>query len=119
MPKGLFGRVQDELEAREKTPGLSMADVLDLPDTLRQLVNWMMREDQVGLPQVMAHLGQDATAARATLATLVDKGFVREMQIHGETRYRVRIAPRRRRAVPLNIWQALDEKIEKEQGSQP
>ena len=48
MP-GLFDRLQGELEAQEKAAGLSIADVLELPDQLRQLVNWMMREGDVSL----------------------------------------------------------------------
>lgn len=45
MGEGLFGRLEQELEARDKAAGLSMADILSLPDTLRALVNWMLRKD--------------------------------------------------------------------------
>jgi hypothetical protein len=109
---GLFGRVQKELEAREQCPGLTMADVLSLPDDLRRLVNWIVREGDVGLAQVSAFLEQDEANARATLASLIEKGFALEFEIHGENRYRVRLAPRRKHEVPLDIWQALDEKCE-------
>ena len=47
MGSGLFGRLEQELDAREKTPGLSMGDIISLPDGLRRLVNWMIRERQV------------------------------------------------------------------------
>lgn len=112
MVKGLFGRVQQELEAREKCPGLSMADILLLPDPLRRLANWLVREREVGLSEVATFLEQDEAAARATLATLVEKGFVNELEIRGETRYRVRLAVKRGREVPLDIWQCLGEKVE-------
>ena len=42
----------------------------------------------------------------------MEKGFVREVQVSGGTRYRVRLAPKRGREVPLNIWQALGNKVE-------
>ncbi len=113
MGKGLFGRVQSELDAREKTPGLSMADILDLPESLRGLVNWMMRQDQVELSQVAQYLGQDAVGARGMLATLLEKGFVRELDIKGSVYYRIRLAPTRKRDLPPDVWQALDGKLDK------
>ena len=112
MSIGLFGRLQQEVEARAKTPGLSMADILALPDSLRRLINWMIREGEVGLTDVVAHIGQDETAARSLLADLTERGFVRETGRRGEARFRVRLAPRRRLEIPLNIWQALEEKTE-------
>jgi len=109
---GLFGRLQQELEDREKAAGLTMADVLTLPDQLRRLVNWMMRQGEVGLTDVAGFLGLNETDTRSTVATLLEKGFVRELQIRGETRYRIRLAPKRGREIPLNIWQALDKKTD-------
>ncbi len=113
---GLFERLDKELCAREKAAGLSMADVLDLPDDLRRLFNWMMRQEEVGLADVAAYLKKDEPSARKLLADLVERCFIREIHVGGELRYRVRLAPKRGREVPLNIWQALGEKTEKEEG---
>jgi hypothetical protein len=111
MTKGLFDRLQDELEAREKAAGLSLADVLMLPDPQRQLVNWMMDQEQMSLAAVMAHTGEPEEAVRRMLGTLVEKGFLREMEVAGESRYQIRFARKRGASLPLNIWQALDEKL--------
>lgn len=111
MGKGLFGRVQDEMEAREKTPGLTMADILALPEAQRDLLIWMTRAVEVTMPQVIAQMGNDEAGARAMLATLLAKGFVREIEIKGTLRYRVRLAPKRKGSMPSNLWKALDEKI--------
>ena len=110
--EGLFGRLQSELEGREKAAGLSMADVLALPDPLRRLVNWLIRVEEAGLPDVAARLGQPEETARATIADLVERGFLKETRVRGETRYRVRLSPTRPRQVPLDIWSALDERVE-------
>ena len=110
---GLFDRLNQEMEAREKTPGLTMSDVLVFPEAERKLFNWMMRQRQVALEEVAARLGQDEAAARAKMAELMDKGYVREIDIRGEVRYRVRLAPKRGRDIPLNVWAALDDKVEK------
>lgn len=49
MDKGLFNRLQGELEAREKSPGLNMSDLLALPEPQSGLLRWMVRKGQVGL----------------------------------------------------------------------
>jgi hypothetical protein len=112
MTKSLFDRLQGELEARDKAAGLSMADLLELPETLRLLVNWIMRQREVNLSQAAAFLGQDEAASQTLLATLVEKGFVRELQVRGELCYRVRLAPKRKREVSLDVWRALDDRLE-------
>ena len=115
MDEGLFNRLQGESEARERSEGLKMSDLLDLPEPLSRLLNWMMRQGHVTLADVTAFLGEDEAHTRAILTGLCDKGFVREVEIHGLTQYGVRLAPRRGRALPSNLWQGLAEKIENEE----
>ncbi len=115
MGKGLFGRVEQELEARQHSPGLTMSDVLTFPDDMRRLVTWMVRQGDVGMAQVMARTHQDESACRAILDGLIEKGYALQFELHGETRYRIRLAPRRQRDVPLDIWQCLDDKCEGEE----
>ena len=111
MGTGLFGRVEQELEAREKTPGLTMADILTFPTPMRKMANWLVREREVCLAEAVAFMEGDEVGARAVLAEMVDMGYVLELDIRGEVRYRVRLARRRRREVPLDIWQALGDKV--------
>ncbi|MFQ5794628.1 MAG: helix-turn-helix domain-containing protein [Candidatus Bipolaricaulia bacterium] len=94
--------------------GLNMADLLTLPDSLRRLVNWIMRQGDVNLAQVVAHTGGDEASTRTMLETLIEQGFVREVSVEGENevRYRARLAPKRRRQLSQEIWQALDETVE-------
>jgi amino acid permease len=84
--------------------GLRMVDALTLPDSLRQVVNWMVRRGEVGLAEVAAFTGQDEGAARAMLEVLAEQGFVRERG----GKYQVHFALRRGRQLPPDIWQALD-----------
>ena len=111
MGTGLFGRVEQELQAREKTPGLTMADILTFPPPMRRLANWLVREREVDLPAAVAFMDGDEATTRAVLSEMVGKGYVLALDIRGETRYRIRLARRRRREVPLDIWQSLDEKV--------
>jgi len=119
MSKGVFGRLEDELSARDKAAGLSAADLLKLPEAQRRLVQWLMREDEMGLSAVVAHVGQDEAAALAIIRALVDQGFVRETVVRGEGRYSVRLGSRRKRSVPLDIWTALTAKIMGAEEEQP
>jgi hypothetical protein len=111
MSKGLFGRLEDELAARDKAAGLTIADILSLPDAERRLVQWILREGEVGLTQAVVHGGQDEAATHGLLHSLAERGFVREIGAQGEPRYTLRVSLRRKRNVPLNLWSALQDKI--------
>lgn len=113
MTKGLFGRIQDEFRAREKTPGLDMTDILDLPDHFREVINWMLRETFVDVPQMAAHLANNEQNARTMISTLLDKGYIREIDINGRVQYRVRLKPKRKHNMPSNLWKALENKTGK------
>jgi hypothetical protein len=112
MAKGLFGRLQEEVTVREKNPGLDMGNILDLPDDLREIITWMLRESHVDLPQMTAHLGKDEAAARAMIDSLLEQGYVREIDIKGEVEYRVRLKPKRKVNMPSNLWKALEDRTE-------
>jgi predicted transcriptional regulator len=112
MGKGVFGWLQSELDAREKAAGLSMADILALPDTPRRLVSWMLRQEEVSLQQLAAYVGHDEATTHAMVAGLVENGLVRELHLKGKQRYRVRLAPRKQRDMPADLWRVLDQKLE-------
>ena len=112
MGSGLFGRLEQELEAREKTPGLSMGEIISLPDALRRLVNWMVRQRQVEAEAAAAFIGQDVDSVRCLLADMIAQGYITEFELRGQTYYRVRLAAKRGRDIPLDIWDCLDDKCE-------
>ena len=115
MEKGLFHRVEGELEAREKSPGLSMSELLTLPEPVSSLLGWMMRQGSTTFADVVTFLGGEEAQTRLVLADLLGKGYIREIEIRGVTQYRVRLAPKRGRALPSNLWQALSDKVEGEE----
>ena len=110
MAPGLFGRLEQELTARETVAGLTMADVLQLPSAERQLINWLLRTGDVSRTAVITQVG-DSTRAQGLLSTLLTKGFIREYERAHEIYYQVRLAPRRQRELPANIWQALTDRL--------
>jgi len=119
MGRGIFHNLEGELAAREKSPGLSMSDVLALPDPLDRLCKWMLRQRQVSLDEVAAFLEQDERLAQQSIETLLDRGFVREVAMGETIYYRLRLAPTRKRQIPLDLWQALSGKVEGEEEERP
>ncbi|MBD2742227.1 ArsR family transcriptional regulator [Coleofasciculus sp. FACHB-1120] len=88
--------------------GLNMLDVMNLPDDLRKLVNWIMRQKTVTLPEAAAHTGEDEEVVHTQLEALVAQGFVQELK-EGETLcYRTRLAPKQRSKLSTNIWENLE-----------
>ena len=98
--------------AQAHATGRTMADVLTLPDPLRRLATWMLRQKVVSLEEVVAHLGQETDQVRSLLETLVGQGFA---QVHNQDsvpRYRMRLLSRQRRQPTRDLWQTLSKKLE-------
>jgi len=91
-----------------ETAGLDTAEALALPDSLRQLVTWMMRRGDVSLADAMRHTAQDEGTTRTMLNTLVKQGFVHAVEADDGSSYRIRLAMKRGRKISEEIWQALD-----------
>jgi DNA-binding transcriptional ArsR family regulator len=89
--------------------GLRIAEMLMLPDAEQQLVNWLTRHGEADLAAVTAHSGQDQRSVRTQLASLVEHGYVAEVDVGGERRYRARLARRRASTLPDDIWRALQQ----------
>jgi hypothetical protein len=104
--------------------GLSTADILDLPDAHQQIITWMTREGITGrgvvsLTEVATHIGKSKAETRAMLKTLVEQGFVEQLEVEGEAFYRPRLVVRGGRSLPREIWQALSEEDEIRAGGGP
>ncbi len=87
--------------------GLSLADLLSLPDSHSALVGWIARRGEVSLAEIAACTGGDAEAARTLVASLVERGVVAETRRTGEPRYVARAATRRGGRLSAEIWEAL------------
>ena len=119
MARGIFHSLDGELAAREKSPGLSMSDVLVLPEPLDRLCKWMLRQQQVSMGDVVGFLEEDEPLAQRSIEDLLDRGFVREVAMGDTICYRVRLAPTRKRQIPLDLWQALSGKVAGEEEGRP
>ena len=121
MSGGLFDRLQNELNAREKARGLSMTDLLSLPDAERKLMNWLLDRQEASFSELVTQAGESKQRVRAMVDALVMQGFLRKIERGTEEEnvgYQVRFARKRGASLPLNIWSALDEKIGKSETGQ-
>ncbi len=113
MANGLFGRLQNELDARAGAQGITMTDILEMPEPLSTVMNWMVRVGDVSLPDITDRLGQDESRARELLVSMLNKGFVQELKTEGEARYRVRLITKPKRDVSIGLWKALEDQNDK------
>jgi len=109
---GLFDRLQSEIEARQRVEGITPADLLNISPELRRIINTIMRRREMSLAEIVFELDMRPSEARGLLDTLVEKGYLRTFEVEGEQHYKAFLARRRRRKVPLNIWEALGDKVE-------
>ncbi len=84
--------------------GVTMTDVLMLPDEPRQIMNWILRQGQVTREQVLSEFSHLDVANHLHL--LVTDGFLQTPT--DDSVKAVLAAPRRPRA-SSSLWQALDE----------
>jgi len=111
MPRKPVNPGLAEPPGQERAASRTMADVLTLPDPLRQLATWMLRQGPVSLEEVAAHLGQETAEVRALLETLVAQGVTQVHDRQGVPQYRMRLFSRPRRQPTRDLWQTLDEKL--------
>lgn len=96
-----------EARVEDSSDGLTMADVLSLPEPQAQLMTWLLRQGEVTLATIMAFTGQPDIVTSTLLKDLLGRGYIQETIVEGELRYQARFATRRGRAVPENLLQAL------------
>jgi DNA-binding MarR family transcriptional regulator len=107
----LFDRLQSEIEARQRVKGITPADLLDLSPELRRIINMIMRQKEMGLAEIVFELDMRPSEARGLLDTLVEKGYLKAIEVEGELRYKTFFALRRGREMPLNVWDSLSDKV--------
>jgi hypothetical protein len=107
---GIWGRVQAEVDARKGGKGMNPYDLLELPNPQRVLMKKLLKQRIISLSDAAAELKQTEEEAAQTMGELVDKTFLIEFEKKGETHYKLLLARKEGRDLPLNIWDELSEK---------
>jgi hypothetical protein len=110
--KSLFTVLQEEINIRERSEGISPADILELPPTLRTLLNIITRKGEASLIELAKAAKHDKDEVAQALSILADKGYLREIGEGDDRHYKTYLGRTRKRQVPLNIWEGLDDKVQ-------
>jgi DNA-binding MarR family transcriptional regulator len=110
----LFDRLQDEIDSREQQDGISPADLLDMPDGLAAVIKQIIRRNGMKLSEVAEALGETPEATQKTLNNLVEKGYVRQIEVKGQIWYKAHFG-RRRSRLSSDFWSSLDDAVESDE----
>lgn len=92
----------------DKADGLKPSDLIDLSDSQRQIAQWLMTQADCTLAEVATRTNLDQGDTLIDLYELMQRGFVQELEIDGESCYRIRLAPKEGiKQLPDTLQQAL------------
>ncbi len=111
---GLFNRLQDEIDARDEPGGLSPIDLLDMPKALATVINQIIRKNGIKLEDIAAELNQSSADTKATLDELVEKGYVRRVEVRDQIWYKAHFGRKADKVLSSSIWSSLDDVVEEE-----
>lgn len=106
----LFERLQEEMDRQAPRTGVRPEDLIDLPDDLRRLVQWVARRGDTAAADAAEGLGLGVDEAARLLAELEAKGFARSDDAGGVRRYNVEFGMRQTRELPIDLWALLDDR---------
>jgi MinD-like ATPase involved in chromosome partitioning or flagellar assembly len=88
--------------------GISMLDVLRLPDPHRKVVNWILRQGIVSESRLFEelHLEEDVDLSTC-LQSLIEQGFIQIIDLNGIPHYQVFLVMRQGRSNLSSIWDSL------------
>ena len=78
----------------EQAGGLRPSDLIDLPESQQKIAQWMLNQPECTLTEVAANTDMDEGDALIALYQLMQQSFVQQIEVEGETRYRLRLASR-------------------------
>lgn len=87
--------------------GVSMFDVLLLPDPERQLVNWIIRQGKATLSDCVHHTGKPEASVETTLKNLVEQGLLQFSHFADDGYYKPQLTSEKQRLLPNQIWEVL------------
>jgi predicted transcriptional regulator len=105
---GLFDRLQDEIDARGRSEGLSPIDLLDLPAEVAAITKKIVRRNGMSLAEIAEEMQQTPEAVQVTLDELVERGFIRQIEVQDEIWYKANFARKPDKKLAQGVWSVLD-----------
>lgn len=109
MNQDVFAHLLIELASLPDMDGVSMSEIVFLPEHVRILMNWMIRENSFQFGNLAVFLNQDEENTRLILDILVKKGLVEEVKGDEQEGYQIHLKVSRNYRVPKDIWKVIDD----------
>jgi hypothetical protein len=117
---GVFDRLQSKIEDKQKEGGITALDLADLPPTLRKIMRLMLRQLQMGYPELckaMDDMPEENRLSRAdldkSLEALTQQAWLTRLGEGSKAIYKVNLRAKSGSTLASGIWSALDEKLKK------
>jgi GTP-dependent phosphoenolpyruvate carboxykinase len=94
-------------EFEKKSPEKTIADIINLPDDQRQLVNWISHQKKVTLAEVVVYRNLTEEETQQHLQTLIKQGFIQEINESDSIYYQPRFGGKQKSKLSQNIWDKL------------
>ncbi len=122
---GLFDRLQNELDIREKQGGITALDLAELPTPLRKMMRAMLRELQMTraeIAKVVSELPEDERKEikdlNSALITLTKQGWLIALGEGDNLTYKVNLQRKRGSQLASSIFNKLEERIDERKQDQ-
>lgn len=116
---GLFDKLQNELDIREKQGGITALDLADLPAPLRKIMRTMLRQLEMPRSEI-AKLFEEIPAQErseikdldAALKTLTTQGWLIAFGTGDDQRYKVNLRRKKGSTLASGIFDKLEERMQ-------
>ncbi len=119
MP-GVFDRLQKQIEDKQSQGGITALDLADLPPVLRKIMRLMLRELQLGYPDITKAIASFSDADQLTnkeldeaLEALTRQAWLIRIGEGEKAIYKVNLRRKTRSTLASGVWNALDSKLKK------
>ncbi len=117
MP-GVFDRLQKEIENKQGTGGITALDLAELPPVLRKIMRLMLREMQLGYPQIASTIASLPDMERlppkeldGALDFLTNQSWLIRIGQGDKAIYKVNLRRKAGSVLASGIWNTLDSKL--------
>ena len=109
--KDLFASLQEDLDQRRRMAGMKPADLLELPDVERRVVQHLVRNGDTFEDELGPAVGLSPHEVEAALTSLAGKSFVRRATFKGRRLVRTYFAWSRASGAGEDVWSKLASRI--------
>lgn len=104
-------KLMAELESLPARQGLLMTDLLEMPETTRQFLQWIIRSKEVDEKEIAELIVQTESNTQTLIKSYIEHGMLEQSDLSNGKSYRVRMRGQTgslRRSVKEDFWQAID-----------